>query len=70
MALTKLCSENKVHVFTLLYGIDKGQNGMIRDKTHITTSETPIFKHIQWIWNTIFWLGIENVKNDRQYDKI
>ena len=63
-------SEHKVHVLPPLDGNDKRQNGMIRDKTHITTSETPIFKHIQWIWNTIFWLGVENVKNDREYDKI
>ena len=43
-----------------------------RDKkwTHINTTDNPIFKHIQWIWNSIFWLAGQNLRNYKQYDKI
>ena len=37
-------------------------------RTHTTTSDTPIFMHMQS--NSTFWLIVENLENDRQYDKI
>ena len=47
-------------------GNDEGKKSNIQN----TTSYNQIFMHTQSIWNSVFWVKVENLKNDSQYDKI
>ena len=61
--LVNLHSELKAYVVLFL----EGKNRKCKTNTHNTTSDNPIFMHIQWIWNSTFWLRVENPKNYRKY---
>ena len=37
---------------------------------NLITSDNAIFMRLPWIWNSTFWLGVENFKKYREYDKM
>ena len=66
ISLLNLYSKLKTRVLPPLEVNNKRQ----KINTYSTTSDNPIFIHIQWKFSSKFWLGFENLKNYRQYDKI